>query len=125
MAADIFVSSKLSFSKADRILKRPEFIQLSRNGKKIQNRHFILIYLPGHQYQSRLGITVSKRVGNAVKRNRIKRLTREFFRHNRHRQKGTWDINIIAKKQAANLSSAQIFLSFENLFKHISGNFES
>jgi len=114
-----------SFSKADRILKRPEFIQLSRNGKKIQNRYFILIYSPGHQNQSRLGITVSKRVGKAVKRNRIKRLAREFFRHNRHRQKGTWDINIIAKKRAANLSTAQIFLSFEDLFKQISGNFES
>jgi ribonuclease P protein component len=114
-----------SFSKADRILKRPEFIQLSRNGKKIQNRHFIFIYSPGQQNQSRLGVTVSKRVGNAVKRNRIKRLAREYFRRNRHRQKGIWDINIIAKKKAANLPTAQIFLSFENLFKHISGNFES
>ncbi len=111
--------AKYSFSKADRILKRPDFLQLSRTGKKIQNRNFIVYYSKGFHDRSRLGITVSKKIGSAVTRNRIKRLTREYFRHNRHSLQGAWDVNIIARKEAATLTSAEIFASFENLFKSI------
>ena len=116
--------AKNSFSKADRILKRPDFLQLTRTGKKIQNSHFVVYFSPGLHHRSRLGITVSKKVGNAVTRNRIKRLTREYFRNNRHTLQGAWDINIIARKKAAALTSAQIFASFEDLFKCIAKKIE-
>jgi len=48
---------------------------------------------------SRLGITVTKKTGNAVERNRIKRLIREFFRKNRHLLTHNFDLNIIAKQR--------------------------
>jgi len=85
-----------SFPKATRILKRPEFIRLSKSGAKIQNRHFIFLYSRSNREYSRIGITVSRKVGKAVLRNRIKRLVREHFRLNRHHLAGHWDINIIA-----------------------------
>jgi ribonuclease P protein component len=47
---------------------------------------------------SRLGITVSKKVGSAAERNRIRRLVREFFRLNRSRLSTPQDIVIIAKR---------------------------
>jgi len=109
------------FTKADRLLKRFEFIQLSQTGKKIQNKHFIGILSPGRFQRTRLGITAARSVGNATKRNRIKRISREFFRLNRHRITGHWDINIIAKKKAADISSDQAFLSLRNIFDNISG----
>jgi ribonuclease P protein component len=108
-----------SFPKAARILKRPEFIRLSRSGTKFQNRHFIFLYSRSHWEYSRIGITVSRKVGDAVLRNRIKRLVRENFRRMRPMIAGAWDINIIAKKNAANLSGDEVGSSLAQLFEEI------
>lgn len=108
-----------SFTKADRILKRSEFLHLSRYGQKISNNYFIVKYGPGRFERSRLGVTVSRKVAKAVKRNRIKRFSREYFRLHRHQIKGYWDINIIAKREAAELTSEQTFLSLKDVFDRI------
>ena len=115
---------RFCFTKADRILKRSEFLKLSIFGKKTQNRHFIAIFSPGRFQRTRFGVTVARKVGNAPTRNRIKRFTREYFRLNRHIITGYWDINIIAKKRAADLSSEQAFLSLKEVFKNISRSLE-
>lgn len=70
--------------------------------------------------RSRLGITVTRKVGNAVVRNRIKRITREFFRLRQGEIRDCWDINVIAKRQAAGLSSEQVLTSLEDLFDRLS-----
>lgn len=109
------------FTRVDRILKRSEYLRLSRSGTKLQNRHFIAIFCPGLVEKTRLGITVTKKVGHsAVVRNRIKRSIREYFRLNRHNITGYWDINIVAKKGVADITSAQIFSSLQNIFDRIS-----
>jgi len=107
------------FTKADRILKRPEFLHLSKHGNKIYNKNFVAIFSPGRFERTRLGITVSRKVGNAAARNRIKRFAREHFRQNRHLIAGCWDINIAAKRAAADLSSDQAFLSLQGIFDRI------
>jgi len=109
------------FDKKSRIKKRSTFVELSRNGKKIHGKHFILNYRESQNASARLGITVSKRVGNAVVRNRIKRLCREFFRINRNRIDGNWDIHIIAKKEVSIIASQDIFTSLRSMFNHLSG----
>ncbi len=113
--------SFFSFTKADRILKHSEFLRLSRSGKKLYDKRFIAIFDTGRFERTRLGLTVSRKVGNAVTRNRIKRFSHEYFRLNKHNIKGCWDINIIARKEAANLTSNQVFLSLQNIFGRISG----
>lgn len=112
-------SGKYTFSKDDRILKRPEFLRLSRCGNKIQNRHFLIFYAPGRENRTRLGVTITKRVGNAVTRNRLRRLARECFRKGRHRFKGTWDISLIAKTTSADLPAQRVINSIEELFTEI------
>lgn len=107
------------FTKDDRILKRSEFLRLSRSKDVFHSRHFLVSICPAGQERTRLGITVTKKVGNAVVRNRIKRLCREFFRLNKHRITGCWDINIIAKKQAAGLPAKDLFSSLKSLFDRI------
>jgi len=109
-----------SFTKADRILKRGEYIALSKSGKKVQNTEFIAYFLPARHDRSRLGVTVTKKVGQAVERNRIKRIVREFFRINRHCLSGRWDINIIAKRQSAGIPSEKAYRSLQTLFELIS-----
>jgi ribonuclease P protein component len=111
---------RFSFTKADRILKRNEFIALSKSGRRAQNADFIAYFLPARYNQSRLGVTVTKKVGQAVERNRIKRFVREFFRLNRHCLSGKWDINIIAKRQSAGINSEKAYRSLQDIFDRIS-----
>ena len=113
-----------SFTKADRILKHNEFIQLSKFGRKLHQDYFIAIYAPGRFGRCRLGITVTKKVGGAATRNRIKRLVREYFRLNRHLLSCEWDINIISNKEAADISSEKLFASLQYIFKRISSSDE-
>lgn len=57
-------------------------MRIGAEGKKIRSNHFIVIYKTKSEGACRAGITASKKVGNAVYRNRVKRLIREFFRLN-------------------------------------------
>jgi ribonuclease P protein component len=111
---------RFSFTKADRILKRSEYVALSTSGKRVQNNEFIAYFVPAQHNQSRLGVTVTKKVGQAVERNRLKRMVREFFRLNRHCLSGKWDINIIAKRRSAGITSEKANRSLENIFELIS-----
>ena len=108
--------------KADKLLKRKEFLRLSRNGKQVRGRHFIIRFALNDVERSRLGITVTKKVGNAVIRNRLKRFVREYFRLNRHRMDNHLDLVIIAKRPAAELNSNQAFNLLAKLFDQIPGN---
>ncbi len=108
-----------AYNKADRILKRSEFLRLAKYGRKIQSRHFIAIFGTSPLERTRLGVTVSRKVGRAVTRSRVKRYLREYFRLNKHDIKRNLDINIIAKKAAAGLSSDQTISSLKHIFNSI------
>jgi ribonuclease P protein component len=107
--------------KAHKILDRAKFVKLSRFGRKFQDPYFIVLFMPGESECSRLGITASKRVGNAVIRNRVKRLVREWFRVNKSTICGCWDVIVIAKKTASGLTSHQVFMSLGKLFDKLGG----
>ena len=113
------------FPKRDRLLKRPAFLRLSRHGKKIHTRLFLAAALPGETPQTRLGVTITRKVGSAVRRNRIKRLVREFFRLNSSQVPQGLDINVIAKKEAADAEAEQIRSSLKELFGQIRGRVSS
>lgn len=105
--------------KKERLLRRREFLYLSSKGRAFGNRYFVAAYLPNDLGYSRLGITVTRKTGKAVVRNRIKRLVREFFRHNRHLLDTGVDVNVIAKKAAAGAGSRQIFSALRHVFSKI------
>jgi ribonuclease P protein component len=104
--------------KTARLRKRAEFLKLSRTGAKLQSPSFIVISSTNNRPESRLGITVSSKVGNSVIRNRIKRQVREIFRRRRAALRGGTDILVIARKSAAALERAAISSELERTFNH-------
>lgn len=72
-----------SFSKGERLLRPEDFRRVRKGGKRVSTRSFTLFLLPNGLGIRRLGIAASAKTGGAVKRNRVKRLLREFFRQNK------------------------------------------
>ncbi len=70
---------------------------------------------------SRLGVTVSSRVGNAVVRNRLKRFVREIFRQQRLSLPRPTDVVVIAKPGAQRLSYAQAATELERALELVPG----
>ncbi len=71
---------RYAFPKSARLLIRREFLSLQQRGKRRHSPHFVVVSAPAPGRRSRLGITVTRRFGKAVVRNRMKRVLREFFR---------------------------------------------
>ncbi len=89
-------------------MNRKDFVNLNRLGKRYHTKHFLVIVKKNEAGINRLGITVTKKIGNAVKRNRVKRLAREFFRLNKHHSSRDCDIVIIGKKNSFLLNYTEI-----------------
>ncbi len=111
-----------SFGKKDRIRKRQDYLRIYAQGKRAYSKSFTIITCPNQTDIRRLGITVGKKVGNAVQRNRIKRLLREFFRLNKTRLSPSLDIVIIAKKGILPLTYKNVYAELESsLLKRTDG----
>ncbi len=88
-----------AFSKDERLLRRPQFRQVMDHGRKLRvGRYCLLFFLPNGTNQKRLGIIASKKVGNAVARNRAKRIIREVFRRNKKRFQDGMDMVVVSGK---------------------------
>jgi len=84
--------------------RRKDYELAFRHGSRRHTQNFTIILRPNALKFSRLGVTVGKKVGNAVKRNRVKRCLREFFRLHKHKLPPSHDLVIVAKKDAATLA---------------------
>jgi ribonuclease P protein component len=80
-----------------RLKSNDRFRQVRRQGKSCKERRIILLYLENDLPYSRFGFTASRRVGNAVKRNRARRLMRESVRLQFETIATGWDMVFIAR----------------------------
>ncbi|MEQ9317772.1 MAG: ribonuclease P protein component [Polyangiaceae bacterium] len=97
-----------AFPKSHRLLKRAEFLAVQRAGGGARSRHFVaLIRFRDDDDPCRLGVVASKRIGNAVARNRGKRRVREWFRRRDDLPRGT-DLVIILRGGSPDLPFAEL-----------------
>jgi ribonuclease P protein component len=91
------------------------FRQILSSGKCARNETLTVYTAPNECGFSRLGISISKTCGNAVKRNRLKRLVREAFRLNQEQIPEGYDYLVLIKKKIDQPSYEQIKDSFLSL----------
>lgn len=98
-------SASCKFTWHSRLKKRREFKAVLDNGCSRAGRTAVVYAHPSATTQHRLGLIVSRRVGSAVVRNRLKRITRELFRQHRAELKASspLDFVVIAKRRAADM----------------------
>ena len=89
-----------SFPKFIRIRESKDYRRVQGRGRRIRTKNLLVLYTRGRAPVSRFGLTVSRKVGNAVVRNRVKRWLRESIRHRRIGLGGRWDVVFIASPGA-------------------------
>lgn len=82
------------------LTRKSEFKIVFEQGRKFPSKHLILYVLPNRLGRSRIGLAVSKKVGNAVTRNRVKRRLREVFRKLFAERPLCHDIVVVARSTA-------------------------
>ena len=102
---------------SDSLKKNKDFQNVYRKGKSYANRYFVMYVLKNDTEQNRLGISVSKKVGNSVIRHHLTRLVREAYRLHEDMFNSGLDIVVIARSTAKEISYHQV----ESALLHLGG----
>ena len=102
--------------KSNTYIKSSREYSLVYNHKESKANKYLVIYiLPNDRMYSRIGISVSKKVGNSVIRHRITRLIRESYRLNKDKLKDGYNIVVVAR----NTAKGKGFRDIESAFLHL------
>ncbi len=109
--------SRQSLPRAERLRKRREFVAIQGSGRKLHTEHFLVFVQAraGTDAAARMGVTVSRKVGGAVVRNRVKRLVREAFRRSKALFPRGLDVVFVAKRTAETAEYEQVKREIEGL----------
>jgi len=103
----------------ERIRKKKDFFDLYRKGRRVRGKYFHLVFQPNKLEYSRMAVVVSKKIGKAAKRNRIKRWFRELFRRNKELLPLPCDLIFIAQKDMANLTWEGLKEEYKSVVSHL------
>ena len=97
--------------------KNSDFKCVYRSGRSYANKYLVMYVLENNSDKNRIGISVSKKVGNSVVRHRITRLIRESYRLHENIFNSGLDIVVIARNNAANVGYCEIESALLHLCK--------
>ena len=102
---------------SESLKKNSVFQKVYRQGKSYANRYLVMYVLENHTEGNRLGISVSKKVGNSVIRHHLTRLIRESYRLHEDMFNNGLDIVVIARSTARDIS----YHETESALLHLGG----
>ena len=96
-----------------------EFRRIYRKGKSVVAPTMVLYCQKNRQGRTRLGITVSTKLGKAVVRNRVRRRLREIWRLNKQDMEPGWDIILVARVRAVDTSYQKLDKTYRRLLEEV------
>jgi ribonuclease P protein component len=129
VAAVSVVSGNARRPKRGRLSRSAEFERVYRQGRSLGNRHLVLYVFPRADAAAapelapppRLGLSVSRKVGGAIDRNRVKRLLREAFAATAHRLPAGADVVVVARPEARELAEREGTAGFRASLEELVG----
>ena len=122
------MAAAFGFPRACRLRKRREFLLVQGRGRRLAGRHLQFFVIGRKEPPTsavaapiRFGITVTRKVGNAVTRNRLKRLIRERCRHVVATSPRGLDVVILVRASAAAAPAAAVAGDFLELARRLPG----
>lgn len=106
-----------AFPKEYRLRSKKEFEEVFKRGKRISGEGMVCYWLSDEQLGNKLGIVISRKVGRSVKRNRIKRFIREYYRLHRPYFREAGALVVVARPVLATWSHQQVDAELERLLK--------
>jgi ribonuclease P protein component len=96
-------------------LRRPQFVKVQEEGAKVAVDPLLALALRNQVGTTRMGFTVTTKVGNAVVRNRIRRRLRELYRQRRASLPGGVDVVIVARASAPSADFGRLSRAFDQI----------
>ena len=106
-------SSSEAFPRAHRVRRRPDFQHAYDSGRRVQGKYMAVFVVSNGGTIGRLGVAASRKLGNAVARNRMKRLTREMFRRNKIAE--GLDIVVVPRREMLDVSFGSLDADYKDL----------
>ncbi|MBC7362322.1 MAG: ribonuclease P protein component [Candidatus Aminicenantes bacterium] len=103
----------------ERIRKKKDFIELYRKGRRLKGKYFHLVFQPNQLEYSRMGVVVSKKIGKAAVRNKIKRWFKELFRRNKTLLARPYDLVFIAQKEIVGLTWKEMVEEYRSMIDRL------
>ena len=97
--------------------KNDQFREVYKNGRSLANKYLVIYVLENNLEINRLGISVSKKVGNSVVRHHLARLIRESYRLHEDMFNSGLDIVVVARKSAADINYHDMESALLHLFR--------